>query len=118
MMIVVMIIVMVIIMMIIMMIAWVIMMMMCMVFIMMMAMMIIMMITMTVIMMATKYRYLGSKAFIDRSGHSNLGHQLKRAIDAILNLMPKEIRGKLFTPNVHMDAIYIRSLFATIRPER
>ena len=36
----------------------------------------------------------------------------------ILNLMPKEIRGKLFTPNVHMDAIYIRSLFATIRPER
>ena len=38
-------------------------------------------------------------------------HQLKRAIDAILNLMPKEIRGKLFTPNVHMDAIHIRSLF-------
>ena len=30
----------------------------------------------------------------------------------ILNLMPKEIRGKLFTPNVHMDAIYIRSLFS------
>ena len=26
--------------------------------------------------------------------------------------MPKEIRGKLFTPNVHMDAIYIRSLFS------
>ena len=48
----------------------------------------------------------------NRSGHSDLGHQLKRAIDAILNLMPKEIRGKLFTPNVHMDAIYIRSLFS------
>ena len=26
--------------------------------------------------------------------------------------MLKEIRGKLFTPNVHMDAIYIRSLFS------
>ena len=39
-------------------------------------------------------------------------HQLKRAIDAILSLMPKKIRGKLLTPNVHMDAIYIRSLFS------
>ena len=26
--------------------------------------------------------------------------------------MPKEIRGKLFIPNVHMDAIYIQSLFS------
>ena len=33
-------------------------------------------------------------------------------IDAILNLMSKEIRGKLLIPNVHMDAIYIRSLFS------
>ena len=47
----------------------------------------------------------------NRSGHPDLGHQLKCAIDAILNLMPKAIRGKLFTPNVHMDAIHIRSLF-------
>ena len=34
--------------------------------------------------------------------------QQKRVdIDAILNLMSKEIRGKLLIPNVHMDAIYI-----------
>ena len=26
--------------------------------------------------------------------------------------MPKEIRGKLFTPNVHMDALHKRSLFS------
>ena len=39
-------------------------------------------------------------------------HQLKRAIDAILSLMLKEIRGKLFAPNVHKDAIYIQSLFS------
>ena len=39
--------------------------------------------------------------------------QQKRVdIDAILNLMSKEIRGKLLIPNVHMDAIYIRSLFS------
>ena len=48
----------------------------------------------------------------NRSGHPDLGHQLKCAIDVILNLMPKAIRGKLFTPNVHMDAIHIRSLFS------
>ena len=55
------------IMMIIMMIAWVIIMMIIMIIIMMIAMMIIMMITMRVIMMATKFRYLGSKAFDVRS---------------------------------------------------